>query len=916
MGRVSQSIPNLFNGVSQQAPTLRMRSQAEAQTNFYSTIAMGLAKRPPSKHIDQLLSSVSADAKIHWINRDEYEQYIVVIEKGNIQVFDLDGNSKTVYFTQGKSYLDCISPQEDFVTLTVADHTFIVNKRIATEINNLEADLLAGAGQDWADADVTEIGTPSTSAQVAYHDYQNWCWHVVSDAVDEGPKQKDFTSVTGTEYNVRFYLKVLSGAVTVKMRKGDDSGDISIDSSLSPSTWTAYDEDVAETAGGSGAHIKFIAETSSTEFYVDNLFVREITDDSWSPEAFVYVRTGVASTTYNVKVDTDVKSYTTTDTASTYKTTNIAKELTTAINTISGVTATQYGGADHSSIIKIVKDNGEGFTFRCTDSWGDQAMIGFYGTAIAFTDLPPRIFNGTKMCIAGDGTIGEDDYYLKHDQTEGRWNECAGWDQLNRFIRFSMPHVLVSNADGTFTFTNVTWDERTVGDSNSTPAPGFTGNYVDDIFFYRNRLGLVADDAVVLSKTGEYYNFFRDTVTQVLDTDVIDTRVSHTKVSNLKFAVPYAEDLLLFSEGTQFTLSAEDYLSPKTLQLDQTTEFENSPYCRPIGVGPNLYFTVARGDYTGIKEFYVDMENQNRDAADVTAHVPRYVPGGVFEMVGSSTDDIIFCLSNETGQRNTIYVYKFYWAGEQKLQSSWSKWELASSDTILSIFMISSTMYLAIKRSDGLYLEKIELQSNLTDGDLEFLVHLDRRVELTGSYSSETGLTTWTLPYPDNNIDRVILGSDFTGQVGNRITTIERPTSTTITAAGDYTDGECYCGKTYDATYQLSTQYLRTGQGKEEAISEGTLILQLMHLIFHLSGYFKIEITTGAGETYDYEHVMKLGTGEAVIGKAFIDSGVFDFPVMDFNDQVSIEFINDDYLPSTFESVEWEGNYVMLTDRN
>jgi hypothetical protein len=57
-----------------------------------------------------------------------------------------------------------------------------------------------------------------------------------------------------------------------------------------------------------------------------------------------------------------------------------------------------------------------------------------------------------------------------------------------------------------------------------------------------------------MSRSGEFFEFFNETVTDALDTEVIDV-VLHTKVSILKHAIAFDEDLLLFSDQTQFMLN-------------------------------------------------------------------------------------------------------------------------------------------------------------------------------------------------------------------------------------------------------------------------------------------------------------------------------------------------------------------------
>ena len=58
MAVVSTSIPNLVNGISQQNPTQRNITQAEAQVNAQSSIVKGLTKRPPLEFIANISSNV------------------------------------------------------------------------------------------------------------------------------------------------------------------------------------------------------------------------------------------------------------------------------------------------------------------------------------------------------------------------------------------------------------------------------------------------------------------------------------------------------------------------------------------------------------------------------------------------------------------------------------------------------------------------------------------------------------------------------------------------------------------------------------------------------------------------------------------------------------------------------------------
>jgi len=130
MALISQSIPNLINGVSQQPPSLRLNTQAELQENGLSNVVTGLSKRPSSKHIADLGVISNLDkAFIHTIRRDENEFYSMVIDTaGTIRVFDKDGVSKTVTNNAASYVTGLTDPSKELAAVSIADTTFIVNK--------------------------------------------------------------------------------------------------------------------------------------------------------------------------------------------------------------------------------------------------------------------------------------------------------------------------------------------------------------------------------------------------------------------------------------------------------------------------------------------------------------------------------------------------------------------------------------------------------------------------------------------------------------------------------------------------------------------------------------------------------------------------------------------------------------------
>jgi len=418
-----------------------------------------------------------------------------------------------------------------------------------------------------------------------------------------------------------------------------------------------------------------------------------------------------------------------------------------------------------------------------------------------------------------------------------------------------------------------------------------------------------------MSRSGDFFNFFPSTVTAVTDDDPIDVAASHTKVAILKHAVAFNESLLLFSDQTQFVLGASGTLTPKTVRLDVATEFENSEAASPVGAGQNIYFAVPRGSNTQIREYFVEPNTTTNDAANITSHVPTYIPQDTFKLAASTNEDILFALSNQTP--NIMYVYKYFWSGDQKVQSSWSKWQFDATDEILNVDIIEDIVYVIIQRSgDGVYLEKMQLTGDASEADLGVVVHLDRRTKLTGVYASGTGLTTWTLPYVDAGDFSVILDEAWTTRAGETITTT-KATTTTLTAQGNLSADPAYVGRNYSLEYTLSEQFVREARGNDKgAILNGVFMLRMLRLRYVNAGFFKVEITPEAREMFTYVMSAKLlGESTNIIGDIVEDTGTFELPILAQSTGVTIKIINDSYLPSQLMAADFEGEYVIRSKR-
>lgn len=610
---------------------------------------------------------------------------------------------------------------------------------------------------------------------------------------------------------------------------------------------------------------------------------------------------------YSITVDGITGSVTTDDTP--HDTTWLTDQLVTAMSTALGGSYTVSKVTD-SNVIKVVKTSGDIASAGCYDGFGNTALLDMYHDIQRFSQLPTKFEPGFTMKITGDPTTGNSTYYVEFKN--GTWVETVAPGVTLGFDAATMPHKLVRNADGTFTFSPIDWAPRKVGDDDSVPPPSFAGRAIAAIYYYRSRLGFLSDESVCLSRSGDYYNFWAKSATAVLDTDPIDTVVGTNKVSILKYAVPFDKSLLLFSDQTQFQLTGGDTLTPKTVKADVATEFDSGTAARPVGIGQAIFFGVVTSGHTGVREYYVDATTLTNEAADITAHVPNYLPTDLFSMAASSAEDCIFFLFHS--EPNAVYVYKFFWEGNTKAQSAWCKFVFTPGCTVLAAEFIGNRCYFVVNRPDGAFLEVMDLQADAKDVTLEFPVLLDRKVILTGTYNSTTNRTTWTAPYlPTDGTYSLVLSGDFAGKTGVKVNFTHLGAGV-LEATGNYGGGRAFFGQTYTQRYRFSTQYVK--DQNKVAMTNGKLKLRRFRLDYTASGYFRVEVQPQARDTYTYPFTGKtLGTLSATIGQPAIETGTFSFPVMTSNTGVRIDIVNDTHLPATFQSAGWDGEFVSFGRR-
>lgn len=549
------------------------------------------------------------------------------------------------------------------------------------------------------------------------------------------------------------------------------------------------------------------------------------------------------------------------------------------------------------------------------DGYANQLINAFVYQVQSFSKLPSQCVDGYLVEITGEASRTGDNYWVRYDASGAVWRETvkpgiiAGMDSL------SMPHALVRAADGQFDFMPLSWGVRAAGDDKTNPMPSFTDGTINDVFFFRNRLGFISGENVVMSRTSKYFDFFPASVAELSDDDPIDVAISHNRVSILKYAVPFSEQLLLWSDQAQFVLSSSGVLSPKNIQLDLTTEFDVSDNARPFGIGRGVYFVSPRASYSSIKRYYAVQDVSDvKSAEDISAHVPSYVPNTVFALHGSGTENFLTVLSDSA--KNCVFIYKFLYLDERVAQQSWSHWDMGDGVEVLSAMCIGSFMWMVLRRPGGITLERVQFTKGTLDYSNEpWRAYMDMKVQVKPTlYNDDEYLTRLDLRtlygFAPNEGDFWSLSEDGVFRL-HEMPTGGWATDPYLKIDGNVTSKFFVVGRAYEFTYGFSKFLIKqtADDGSSSTEDIGRLQLRRAWVNYEDSGAFQIVVDNGSVQfSYDMSG-GRLGSSVSV-GEPNAGTGQFKFPITGNAQNQKVFLFSRAPVPVNVIGCGWEGNYL------
>ena len=429
----------------------------------------------------------------------------------------------------------------------------------------------------------------------------------------------------------------------------------------------------------------------------------------------------------------------------------------------------------------------------------------------------------------------------------GPWYERVTTDLANSEIdETTMPVKLTYNpagdgGDGEFTLDYETWNTRKSGDSLTNPGPSFIGQTIDWLTIFQDRLWFGSNNKIVTSQTDDLYNLWVDDWQTVVDSDPLDFTLPGDGAHTVEFMLPVNETLLVIANGArQYEVKAPNSFTPSETNILATTTEPVSAQATPRLMGNQVYYTASRGEFTSLYEYFYNFDRDANLAVDLSQHCDGYLPQNISHIAVSETDNIVFCAADSA---TSIYLNFSHWQISQKVQNTFCRWSFGS--TVESFNVYDNHLYVLFSGSSNYWLEKFPIITPAPDTDAEgtspYHIEMDRKVSVTGVYSSTTKETTWTLPYKDTGADSVVLGGGWGEKAGTILFVTEDHTGSQslLKAVGDWSDHPAFCGKSYETSSEVSPLYVKDQNGQ---VVNGILNVLKMIVYFVDTPFFEVDV--------------------------------------------------------------------------
>tara|TARA_X000001036_G_scaffold145618_1_gene138456 strand:+ start:846 stop:3734 length:2889 start_codon:yes stop_codon:yes gene_type:complete len=954
MASITQKINSVNGGISQQPDELKVPGQVVSAKNVFPDVTHGLQKRPGSKLIDSLSNGTKNSYTTgKWFSyyRDETEQYIGQVirrkesngsshaDDGLIRMWrcsdgqemDVNGNTGalTTYLIHGTD--------DDIQTLTLNDTTFINNRTKPTAM----ATTVEAVQPNQAFVELKQI---KYASQYSLDIFNNTA------AINRT------TLTTATKLGINYTLG--TSATNARTEGTCDSVGtelFTVNTSDATSYVSAVDKDGNNfTNRGTNLYFRITATGQptttggATPSYVCRYTVKIdmlYGGEGWQTGDVITVQMSNAASATNYQVTVEESS-----TSSVSANLCLVRPSPTPFDGETAVTPDSILGllkteildpansvVDSSSTGFTVEEVGNGLYITRTDTTfnintGVSELLNVLTSEVQdVADLPKQCKHGYVVKIRNSAN-DEDDYYVKFFANnnlsgEGVWEECAKPGRRIEIDKATMPIQLTRTSATAFTLSQVDYDNCAVGDTFTAPKPSFISTvagvdedtiteyrYINKMVFFRNRLVFLSDENVVMSRPGNFFNFWPKSAIAASAEDLIDLSCSSEYPAIVYDAIQVNTGLVLFTKNQQFMLTTDsDVLSPLTAKINALSTYNFNHKTNPISLGTTLAFLDNAGKFTRMFEMASVLREGEPVILEQSKVISKLFPKDI-NLVANSRENSFIVFAAKDGA--TLYGYRYFTSGEKRLMQSWITWEL--SGNIQYLCMLDDAIYAVVRENGVDVMQRFNLKlssdstESVTQNDETYKVYLDNISSVTtgaNTYNSSTNKTVFTKPNGYTSSKQLAAYDIDTGDDIGQYTEVT-VNGSNLEIIGDWSNQTFLIGYLYDMEIEFPKFYY-TQQSGDKYVTDVQSNLVIHRVKFNFGPLGLYETTLKRVGKLDYNE-----TFESTFADQYVEGDVaiakeqeVTLPVYERNTNYTLTLKSSHPTPATLYSLAWEGDY-------
>ena len=980
MANITQTIHSLTAGISQQPDEQKLPGQVKDMVNAIPDVTQGLLKRPAGKFVSTLTGSTSDGKWFHYY-RDENEQYIgQVARNGTVKMWactEVKFNGSVVHQAGapvnvvngiGNNTYLAHTGDEDIQTLTLNDFTYLTNRTVVTEMDNVNGVAPVGDYQKEVFVELKQISyakqysmnvfdqdgtsdshftTETTATRIRVeliNSSNNYC-DSNGNMVARGSRSSQSTRCDDTAGDSRDAYAPNVGTRIFSISSGTsvaDDGAVYNDGSHTISvndTNASGRRDLYFRIATTGQSVPFTTgsgETQTTTYQARYTTTYDLLHggEGWQLNDFFYVF--MKNARYKVTIEAISTSKQQANLAMVRPSpTPFDNETTITAESILGDIRSELiagGNITASQITQIglglhIKRN---TTFNASTGVGELLNV-VAGQVNDIGDLPSQCKNGMVVEVV-NSVADEDNHYVKFIGNNGRdgegtWQECPKPGRKCRFKYSTMPVALIRTADANFRLTelddssytvstasgNVTdeapfWDDALVGDEVTNREPSFIGRTINKMLFFRNRFTILSEEYIVMSRPGDFLNFWSKSAISFIASDPIDISASSEYPAEMYDGIQVNTGLVLFSKNQQYMLTTDsDVFSPLTAKINALSTYNFNFTTNPISLGTTIGFLDNAGKNSRFYEMAGIRREGEPEVIEQSAVVSRLFENDLKTISNSRENSVILFSEDST---SSLYGYRYFDQIKERKLASWFRWTLPG--TIKYHCMQDDALYVVLENGTSRELLKYAIKMDSETLQLaENRVHMDylmpQTALATSAYSS--GVTTFNKPSGLNGVGQIAAYDiDGTESIGNYELVTDNGNGT-LSINGNWTGNPFLIGYLYTMSVTLPTLYYVTQTGESfRADTRSNTILHRVKIGFGPVGVY--ETTLARKGRTDYTELFEVTPANQYSANS---SGIFDddilrtVPIYDRNINASLTIKSTHPSPATVHHITWEG---------